>query len=107
MALANMQTMKQRFLILVATLAVAAVVVPVSFAGSPSKVQYPSAGVMVAKAHHSKKHHTQGQSTLPTVKSSGTLPFTGANLALAAGVAAALAAAGFGLVAVGRRQSGE
>jgi hypothetical protein len=101
--------MKQRFLIVVAMLVLAVAVVPAAFGGSPSNSQYPTPAGLVANAKHTKTHKTSGPKAtpLPTVKSSGTLPFTGANLALVAGLGAALAAAGFGLRAVGRRHSGE
>lgn len=95
--------MKQRVLILIATLAVAAVVVPASFAGSPTKTQYPSAAVLVAKAKTPKAKPKV--TPLPTVKSSGTLPFTGANLAIVAGIGALAVGGGLTLRTLGRRRS--
>ena len=99
-----MRGMKQRILILIATLAVAAFVVPASFAGSPSKTQYPSAAVL-AKAKSKKPSISHKAKPLPTAKSSGTLPFTGANLAFMAGIGALAVGGGLALRTVGRRRS--
>jgi|SRR5579871_4282315 len=97
--------MKQRVLIIITTLVVAVTVVPASFAGSPSKKQYPTAAVLVAKAKVKKSTVTPKVKPLPTVKTSGTLPFTGANLALVAGIGALAVGGGFALRTVGRRRS--
>lgn len=96
--------MKHRFLIVVATLVAAAFVAPVAFAGSPANTQYPKAAVLVTKTSKAK-----GVSTKPlsTAKSTGTLPFTGTNLALAAGLAAAALAGGVALRKTARRNPGE
>jgi hypothetical protein len=91
----------KRFLILTLMLLVSAVAVPVAFAGSPSDTQYPKAAVLVAKA---KKPPAKPPTT---VKSSGTLPFTGANLALVGGFGVLLVGGGFALRAAGRRRTGE
>ena len=99
--------MKQRVLILITTLVVAAAVVPASFAGSPSKTQYPKAAVLVAKTKAKKPLAPHTVTKTPAVKSSGTLPFTGANLALVAGLGALALGGGLTLRTVGRRRNGE
>jgi hypothetical protein len=97
--------MKQRFITLVATLVAVAVVVPVALAGGPSDTQYPQANVLVATAK--KPHQAKPKPTtkpLPT-KTSGTLPFTGANLAAVGAIGVLLAAGGITLTMVSRRRN--
>jgi hypothetical protein len=95
--------MKQRFLILVATLVAVAVVVPAALAGGPSDTQYPTGSVLVATA---KKPHQAKPTTKPLpTKSTGTLPFTGANLAAVGAIGVLLAAGGITLTMVSRRRN--
>lgn len=93
--------MKQRLLILVAILVAVAVVAPVALAGGPSDTQYPKASVLATVKKQNSKPTTK---PLPT-KSSGTLPFTGANLAAVGALGALLAAGGVTLTLVSRRRS--
>lgn len=100
--------MKQRFITLVATLVAAAVVVPVALAGGPSDTQYPSASGLVGGTVNKPSQAKPKPTTKPLPKkTSGTLPFTGADLAAVAAIGVLLAAGGTTLTLVSRRRTGE
>jgi hypothetical protein len=99
--------MKQRLLILAATLFAAASLAPLALAGSPTKTQYPQAAVLVAKTKKPRPA-SQPTTTVPTAApTSGTLPFTGADLGIVAALGTVLLVGGVTLSVVGRRRTGE
>jgi hypothetical protein len=110
---------KSRIVCTVAAVVVAASASPAAFAGDkPSDDQYPSAPVLMQKTPQKPKSTpTQpsgvagapaSQATAPetTAKPSGTLPFTGLDLAFVAAAGCAAVAGGVGLRKVGRKRTG-
>jgi hypothetical protein len=80
-------------------LVVAAFAVPAALAGSPNGDQYLKAKTIL------KKPAAHGTAPLTTAKTSGTLPFTGLDLALVVGLGGVGLAGGVGLRKLGHKRS--
>lgn len=111
---------RSRIAFIVAALVVAFAVSPAAFAGSkPTTDQYPVAPTLVQKSKpkptpQSTPTQPSGVAAAPathasapqtTVTPSGTLPFTGLDLAFVAAAAGAAVAGGFGLRRLGRKRT--
>jgi hypothetical protein len=86
-------------------LAVAAFAVPAALAGSPNGDQYLKAKTVLKKPATLKKPAAHGTAPLTTAKTSGTLPFTGLDLALVVGLGGVGLAGGVGLRKLGHKRS--
>jgi hypothetical protein len=93
---------RQRLTTLVIALAFAATAVPVALADGPNDDQYPLAATLVKKPKPPANH---GVAPLTTKKSSGTLPFTGLDLALVAVLGGTGLVGGVGLRKLGHKRS--
>jgi hypothetical protein len=105
---------RQRLVSIMVVLAFVVFAVPAAMAGGPNDDQYPTSTTLVKKskpkivvagtkaAQATAPHKT---APLTTVKSTGTLPFTGFDLAFVAVVGGAAVAGGLGLRKLGRKRT--
>ena len=103
---------RQRLVSIMVALAFVVFAVPAAMAGGPNDDQYPTSATLVKKSKLVVAGTNAAQSTAPhstapltTVKSTGTLPFTGFDLAFVAVVGGAAVAGGLGLRKLGRKRT--